>query len=107
MSAPSFWLVIGVAGAGTFALRVIPFLAHGRVETPPALARLLRFVPAASLAALVIPGSILVNANGSYHAELPRILALAIAVGVAAKWRNVVLTLFVGMAALWVLQAVL
>lgn len=107
MSPPSFWLVIAAAGLGTFGMRVAPFLAHGRIETPPALARLLRFVPAASLAALVVPGSILVSANGTYHAETPRILALAIAVLVAAKWRNVVLTLVFGMAALWALQALL
>lgn len=107
MSVASFWMVIGVAGVGTLLLRAVPFLAHGRIETPPVLARLLRFVPAASLAALVVPGSILVSSNGVYHAELPRIIALAIALVVAAKSRNVVLTLAVGMAALWVLQAVL
>ena len=107
MNGYSFWLVIALAGAGTFTLRSVPFFAHGVVKAPPVVGRLLKYVPAASLAALVIPGSVLVSKGGSYGFETARLLALAVAVAVAVRWRNVVLTLVVGMVALWMVRAAL
>lgn len=102
-----FWIVIAAAGAGTLLMRTLPFLAHGVVDTPESVQRVLRYVPAASLASLVVPGSILVNQAGIYEVHAPRVIALAFAVLVALRWRSVPVTLVAGMIVLWVLQAVL
>lgn len=103
----SFWSVVVLAGVGTLLLRAAPMLAHGRVRTPALVVRLLRYVPTASLAALAVPGAVLVAQNGSYGVEAERIVAITVALFVALKWRNVALTLAVGMIALWVMQAIL
>ena len=55
MSTTTFWLAILGAGAVTFALRLSLIALLGRVEVPPFLERALGYVPAAVLAAVVIP----------------------------------------------------
>ena len=106
MSRASFWLVIAVVGMGTVLMRTVPIMAHGRVRTPPVLARLLKHVPAAALTALIVPSTLYLRLNGSYEVSPDRIAAAAIAVFVAYKTRNVIATLVVGMAALWAIQAI-
>lgn len=106
MTSVTFWSVILLSGLGTLAMRAVPMLAHGRLRASPFVEHMLRYVPAASLAALVVPGSILIARNGGYGVEPQRIVALAVAIVVALKWRNVALTLLVGMATLWALQAI-
>jgi branched-subunit amino acid transport protein len=101
----SFWVVIALVSLGTQAMRVVPMLAHGRIETPTALRRLLRHVPAATLAALAIPGSVWLRADGAYVVSPERIVALVVAAFVALRTKNVFLTIAVGMVVLWVLQA--
>ena len=106
MSAASFWLVVALVGLGTQALRVAPFLAHGRVAMPPALERLLRHVPPVVLAALAAPGALYARTEGVYDVAPERLIAALLALLVALTWRNLLATLVAGMAALWVLQAV-
>jgi branched-subunit amino acid transport protein len=105
MSGVSFWVVIGIIGLGTLAMRIVPMLAHGRIETPPTLQRLLRHVPAATLAALAIPGSVWLKADGAYTVSPERVVALVVASVVAFRTKSVFLTIAVGMVALWILQA--
>lgn len=105
MSGVSFWVVIALVSLGTLTFRIVPMLAHGRIETPPTLQRLLKHVPAATLAALAIPGSVWLKADGAYVVSPERVVALAVATVVAFRTKNVLLTLVVGMVALWILQA--
>ena len=56
-----FWIAIMLITAGTWALRFVPMLAHGRFDTPPVLKRLLAHMPSAVLAALMIPGSVWID----------------------------------------------
>lgn len=107
MSTSTFWLVIIAVGLGTYAMRTVPLLLHGRLRMPPSIERLLRHVPAAALAALIVPASLLVRTDGAYDVAPERVIALAIAVVVALKWRNMLATLVVGMVALWVMQTIL
>jgi branched-subunit amino acid transport protein len=105
MPSSTAWLIILAIGIGTFALRLSFIQMLGRASPPPYLQRALRFVPAAVMAALVLPA--LVNANGAIDLSLgnERLLAGVLAAFVAWRTRQVLLTLAVGMAALWLLQA--
>lgn len=93
------WPVILVSGAGTYAMRA-SFLAfaHRMATVPPGLARILRQIPPAALAAIVLPA--LVRPEGHLDLIQPRLLAGAIAGLVAWRTRNVGLTLVVGLGVL-------
>ena len=73
---------------------------------PHLLERALRYVPAATLTAMVIP--FLFYENGALQVSLgnERLLAGLVAVLIAWRTRSVLLTLGAGMAALWTLQVV-
>ena len=93
------WVVILVAAAGTFAQRA-SFLvfAHRLAEVSPGAQRVLRQIPPAVLAALVVPA--LVRPAGELDLWQPRLLAGVLAALVSWRTRNVGLTLVVGMAVL-------
>jgi branched-subunit amino acid transport protein len=101
----SFWLVVAAVGVGTMLMRLVPILAHGRVPMPRFVERLLAHVPAAALATLAVPGALYMKTGADYQLAPARIIAAAVAFYVACRWRNVVLTLAVGMGALWLVQA--
>ncbi|MDG5777492.1 AzlD domain-containing protein [Haloarculaceae archaeon H-GB2-1] len=105
----AIWLAIVGAGVGTFAIRLSFILLLGRLdEAPPTVEGILRFVPAAVLAALVAPSLVALSAEPSlglsYAPE--KVGAGAIAAVVAWRTENVLATIGVGMAALWTLQVV-
>ena len=93
------WVVILVAAAGTFAQRA-SFLvfAHRLAEVSPRAQRVLRQIPPAVLAALVVPA--LVRPAGDLDLWQPRLLAGVVAALVSWRTRNVGLTLVVGMGVL-------
>ena len=97
------WSVILLAGAGTFAMRA-SFLAaaHRLVDVPPWAQRLLRQIPPAALASLVIPA--LARPEGSLDLFHPRLAAGLFAGVVAWRTRNTALTLVAGMVALVALE---
>ena len=98
------WTTIVLAGIGTFAMRA-SFLAaaHRLVEVPPGVQRLLRQIPPAALAAIVLPA--LLRPEGAVDPLHPRFAAGLLAGLVAWRTRNVALTLAVGMVCLVVLEA--
>ncbi|MFB6141033.1 MAG: AzlD domain-containing protein [Halosimplex sp.] len=99
----SVWPLIAVLGVATFALRLSFIQFSGVVdEFPPAARRALTFVPAAILAALVAPE--LVAVDGSLVGAVLNPRAIAGAVGAVVAWRtdDMMATIAVGMAALWV-----
>jgi branched-subunit amino acid transport protein len=79
----------------------------GKIAMPDWLSRALRFVPAAALAALVFPA--LTHPTGQFDISPSNFRLLAGLCGAIVAWRtrNVLLTILVGMAALWFLEAVL
>jgi branched-subunit amino acid transport protein len=91
------WTTIILAGIGTYAMRA-SFLvfAHRLVDVPPAVQRLLRQIPPAALAAIVVPA--LLRPEGSFDLAQPRLLAGIAAALVAWRTRNIALTLVVGIA---------
>ena len=97
------WTTIVLAGVGTYAMR-LSFLAaaHRLASVPEAVQRLLRQIPPAALAAIVVPA--LVRPEGSVDLANPRLAAGLVAALVAWRTRNTALTLVVGMVLLVVLQ---
>ena len=97
------WLTIVLAGAGTFALRASFLVAARRlVGLPPRVERILRQIPPAVLAALVVPA--LVRPEGSLDLWQPELAAGLVTAVVSWKTRNIALTLVTGMAVLVALQ---
>ena len=100
------WAAIVLSGAGTFAMRA-SFLtaAHRLAHVPPGVDRLLRQIPPAALASLVVPS--LIRHGGDLDLLHPRVLAGVLAGLVAWRTRDTAVTLVVGMAALVALDALL
>jgi branched-subunit amino acid transport protein len=97
------WTVIVAAGIGTFAMRASFIAAAHRLTTiPPGVQRLLRQIPPAALASLVLPA--LARPHGTIDLAQPRFVAGAVAALVAWRTGNVALTLAVGMGLVVVLQ---
>jgi branched-subunit amino acid transport protein len=107
MNDVSPWLLFLLLALGTFALRLSFIYLFGKVDMPDWLRRALRFVPASVLAALVLPA--LTYPNGTLDLSLWNVRLLAGLGGALVAWktRNVLWTIAVGMALLWVLQSFL
>lgn len=103
----SLWLTILVIGCITVALRVSFILLFGRVEMPRTLLRALRFVPPAVLSAIIVPELVIRNSQPALTWNNPRLIAGIVAALVAWRTKNVLLTIALGMLALWLLQALL
>lgn len=98
------WTVIVGAGLGTFAMRA-SFIAaaHRMTRVPPGAQRLLRQIPPAALAALVLPAFL--RPEGSLDLAQPRLVAGILASLVAWRTGSVALTLALGMGAVMILEA--
>ena len=101
------WLLLIGMGIVTYAIRLSLIVLIGRVDVPPLIQKALRFVPPAVLSAIIFPE--LLRPGGALDLSLgnARLLAGVLAAGVAWRTKNVLLTIAVGMVALWVLQAVI
>ncbi|MGH3149019.1 MAG: AzlD domain-containing protein [Rubrobacter sp.] len=106
MSTLTVWLAILGAGAVSFALRLSFIALLGRIAMPSWLGRVLRYVPAAVLTAVVIPLLFYENGTLEFSFGNERLLAGLVAALIAWRTRNVLFTLGGGMAALWALQAI-
>jgi branched-subunit amino acid transport protein len=101
------WLVMLAGGLVTYATRASFILLLGRFEMPGWFRRALRFVPAAVLSAIVAPELALRGGALAAPWANPQLLSGALAVAVAWKTRNVVLTILAGMGALLLFQLLL
>ncbi len=99
----TLWIVILAVGGVNYLSRLSFIEYFARRSMPPLLARALKFVPAAMLTALVVPMIVETNA-GVPELASPKVLAAIVAGIVAFATRNTLLTIAVGMVALWLLQ---
>jgi branched-subunit amino acid transport protein len=77
-----------------------------RLRLPPLLQRALRFVPAAALTAIITP-ELLIRDGAIFLSPMnARLIAGVIAVVVAWRTKNTLLTIAAGMIALWALQLI-
>lgn len=98
---------LAIAGLLTFATRLSFILLLGRVGVPPLLVRALRHVPPAVLSAIIFTEVLVRDGAPDLSAANVRLVAGAVAALVAWRTRSVLLTIGVGMAALWTAQSVL
>ncbi len=98
-------IAIVCIGAATFAVRLSLIGLSGRVALPPLAERALRYVPVAALTALVVPEVIGSSSGWEPVAHNPRLWAAVAAALVAWRTHNVLLTVVVGMAVLWLVTA--
>lgn len=97
------WVAILLAGAGTFLMRASFLLAaHKLADVPEWVQRVLRQIPPAALAALVVPA--LLRPEGDVDLWQPELAAGALAAAVCWRTRSIVATLAVGMGVLFALR---
>jgi len=103
----SLWLVILLAGLLTFGTRLSFIFLLDRIKVPNWFRRGLRFVPAAVLSAIILPELASHNAVLDISLRNPQLYAGVLAVLVAWRTKNVLLTIIVGMAVLLIFQVIL
>lgn len=100
----STWLAILGVALATFLLRASFIVFADPHRFPPGFRRALRFVPPSVLAAIVVPGLLLVEGRIDLSTANPRWIAGMLAIAVAAWTRSALGAIASGMAALWLLQ---
>ena len=101
------WLLIFLSGAVTFATRASFIFLLDRMRMPVWFWRALRFVPVAVLSAIILPETVSRNGVTDLSWRNPQILAALLAVVVAWRTRNVLLTIVAGMIGLLLAEALL
>ena len=97
----SIWVAVITAGVLCFVLRFAMVAFLGRVDIPDRVALALRYVAPATMSALLVT-TMMTQAHTQVNAEIAaRVVALAIAVVVAVRTRSHLITIAVGMPALW------
>ncbi|TMH60799.1 MAG: AzlD domain-containing protein [Betaproteobacteria bacterium] len=103
----SIWVTLAGMALVTYALRASFLLLPPHVETPPLLRRALRYVPAAVLTAIWAPELLVAGGELAISSGNERLLAGAVAIAVAWRWRLTFATILAGLAALhffhWIL----
>ena len=100
----AYLVFIVLAGGGTFCLRALFISFLSGMDLSPGFVRLLRYIPASVLSAIVAPPIIL------HHGSVPelmgkeRLVAAVIAALVAFKTKSILATLVTGMAVLYLLK---
>ncbi len=100
----NIWLVMILGGLITFGMRFSLIYLFGKFEIPETLRKALHYVPPAVLSAIIFPE--LLIRNGTLDLSLGNTRLLAGIVAIATAWfsRNTLLTILVGMAALFLIQ---
>ena len=103
----NIWTIMIIGGLLTFATRLSFIFLLDRIKVPDWFRRGLRFVPVAVLSAIILPD--LTSPNGTLFLNWrnPQLLAGIVAILVAWKTKNVILTILAGMATLVVFQVML
>lgn len=100
----TLWLTLVIIGLLTFAYRFSFIFLLGRIHLPAWIKRMLRFVPVAALTAIIIPELLAYSGAIDITWQNERLWAGGVAVFVAWRTSNVLLTIGLGMACLYGLQ---
>lgn len=100
----NIWLIMLAGGLITFGMRFSLIYLFGKFEISETLRRALHYVPPAVLSAIIFPE--LLIRNGSLDISLGNTRLLAGLVAILTAWfsRSTLLTILVGMAALFLMQ---
>ena len=104
MSQGVLWMTIIIVGLLTFGIRLSFIVLMDKARISPMVQQALRFVPVAVLSALIAPA--LFFPKGSMDLSLGNIRLIAGILAILVAWRtkNVLLTIVMGMACLLILQ---
>lgn len=98
------WVAILAVALGTWGFRISFVVLFGYLdEVPPRIDQALRFIPPAVIAAIMVPGVLLVDGALAVSPANERLLAALPATVVAWYTENMIATIAVGMLALWAL----
>lgn len=100
----NIWLVMLIGGLITFGMRFSFIFLFGKFHIPETVRRALHYVPPAVLSAIVFPELFLHNGTLYLSFGNVRLLAGLLAMAVAWFTKNTLITILVGMIALFVLQ---
>ena len=102
----NIWLVMLLGGLITFLIRFSLIYLFGKFKIPETMRQALRYVPPAVLSAIIFPELFL--HDGTLHLAFENIRLLAGLIAIAVAWfsKNTLITILVGMIALFVLQLV-
>ena len=103
----NLWTVMIAAGLITYAMRLSFIFLFNHFDVPAQIERALRYVPPAVMSAIFFPALVMPEGELWISFGNPRLLAGVFAILIAWRTRNAVLTIIVGMLALWILKAVL
>ena len=99
-----WWLTILASGLVTYLIRLSFIAVHGRVTMPDWFNRALTFVPVAVLSAIIVPELVMQDGAVNLSPLNARLVAGIVAVFVAWRTKNVMVTIVVGMLLLWGMQ---
>ena len=102
----SIWLVMIAAGLVTYSTRLSFILLMDRIKAPEWFTKSLRFVPAAVLSAIIVPELFAPKPSVELYLLNPELISGVLAIAVAWRTKNVILTIGTGMAALLALKAI-
>ena len=91
----NIWMVMLLGGALTFLMRLSFIYLFGRFDIPAVIKRTLRFVPPAVLSALIAPALFLPDNKLDLGLDNHRLLVGIIAILVAWRTKNTLLTILV------------
>jgi branched-subunit amino acid transport protein len=100
----NIWFVMVAGGLITFGMRFSLIYLFGKFEIPNTMRRALHYVPPAVLSAIIFPEIFLSNNALDISFSNPRLVAGLLAIATAWFSRNTLLTILVGMAALFLIQ---
>lgn len=100
----NIWLVMLLGGLITFGMRFSLIYLFGKFEIPETLRKALHYVPPAVLSAIIFPELLIRNGALDLSLDNTRLLAGLVAIVTAWFSRNTLLTILVGMAALFLIQ---
>lgn len=102
----NIWLVMLLGGLLTYGMRLSFIYLLGRFDVPETIRRALRFVPPAVLSAIIAPDLLMPANHLDFSFGNHRLLAGLVAILVAWRTKNMLLTILAGFAALLVLQII-
>lgn len=100
----NIWVVMLFGGLITFGIRFSLIYLFGKFEIPETMRRALHYVPPAVFSAIIFPEIFLNSGTPNLSPTNPRLLAGLLAILTAWYSRNTLITILVGMAALFFFQ---
>ncbi len=104
MSQGLLWVTIIIIGLLALGFRLSFMVFMGKMRVSPMAQQALRFVPVAVLSALIAPALFFPSGSLDVSFSNIRLIAGILAILVAWRTKNVLLTIFTGMACLLILQ---